>query len=165
MSKRELNLPGSLAKLILTGANFLILDEPTNHLDLPAREAIEAALQEFDGTLLIVTHDRYLLEKVTNRVVEFVREEPVAIKNKPSKDTKSESPKTKSQNKKIAKSNGNQSTDKLEAQILMAEMELKMIENEINSAVDGIKLKELAENHDNKIKEIDELYKRWGELA
>ena len=64
----------ALAKIILTGANFLILDEPTNHLDLPAREAIESALQEFDGTLLIVTHDRYLLEKVTNRVVEFTRE-------------------------------------------------------------------------------------------
>ncbi|MBR1397038.1 MAG: ABC-F family ATP-binding cassette domain-containing protein, partial [Selenomonadaceae bacterium] len=61
----------ALAKLILTGANFLILDEPTNHLDLPAREAIEAALMEFDGTLLIVTHDRYLLEKITSRVIEL----------------------------------------------------------------------------------------------
>lgn len=156
----------ALAKLILTGANFLILDEPTNHLDLPAREAIEAALQDFDGTLLIVTHDRYLLEKVTNRVVEFIREEPITVKSKLQNDIKAESStKTRPQNKRNAKSTGNQSTEKLEAQILMAEMELKMIENEINNAVDGTKLKELAENHDSKIKEIDELYKRWEELA
>ena len=155
----------ALAKLILTGANFLILDEPTNHLDLPAREAIEAALQDFDGTLLIVTHDRYLLEKVTNRIIEFKRDESTEINNKSSNNPKAETEKKKSSNKKPAKSNNNQSTDKLEAQILMAEMELKMIEHEINNAVDGDKLKELAENHDNKLKEIDELYKRWEELT
>ena len=63
----------ALTKLILTGANFLILDEPTNHLDLPAREAIETALQNFDGTILIVTHDRYLLDKVTTRTIELGR--------------------------------------------------------------------------------------------
>ena len=61
----------ALTKLILTGANFLILDEPTNHLDLPAREAIESALNEFDGTILIVTHDRYLLDKVATRTIEL----------------------------------------------------------------------------------------------
>ena len=155
----------ALAKIILTGANFLILDEPTNHLDLLAREAIEAALQDFDGTLLIVTHDRYLLDKVTSRVIEFNREEPTSVKSKPQDNSKAESRNSKSPNKRAVKSNGDQSTDKLEAQILMAEMELKMIEHEINSAVDGDKLKELAENHDNKIKEIDELYRRWEELA
>lgn len=50
-----------LAELIASGANFIILDEPTNHLDIPAREAIEAALQEYEGTLLIVSHDRYFV--------------------------------------------------------------------------------------------------------
>ena len=154
----------ALAKLILTGANFLILDEPTNHLDLPTREAIEAALQEFDGTLLIVTHDRYLLDKVTNRVVEYNRDEPIATKSKSQAQSKEEIPKTKS-SKKSNRVNNNQPIEKLEAQIKMAEMELKMIEHEINNAVDGEKLKELAENHDNKIKEIDELYERWEELA
>ena len=66
----------ALAKMILTGANFLILDEPTNHLDLPAREAIESALKIFDGTILIVTHDRYLLDNVTTRVIEMKNSEP-----------------------------------------------------------------------------------------
>ncbi len=60
-----------LAKLMVTQPNFLILDEPTNHLDIPSREAIEEALQDFEGTLLVVSHDRYFLEKIVDRVVEF----------------------------------------------------------------------------------------------
>jgi ATPase subunit of ABC transporter with duplicated ATPase domains len=54
----------SLALLMASGANWLVLDEPTNHLDLPAIEQLETALGAFDGTLLIVTHDRRLLESV-----------------------------------------------------------------------------------------------------
>ena len=51
--------------------NFLILDEPTNHLDLPAREALEKALRAFDGTLLIVSHDRYFIEAVADGIAEI----------------------------------------------------------------------------------------------
>ena len=54
----------SLAQLMASGANWLVLDEPTNHLDLPAIEQLESALGAFDGTLLLVTHDRRLLEAV-----------------------------------------------------------------------------------------------------
>ena len=61
----------SFLKLMLTGANFLILDEPTNHLDIPAKEAIENALMSFPGTFLVVSHDRYFLNQVTNRTREF----------------------------------------------------------------------------------------------
>jgi ATP-binding cassette subfamily F protein 3 len=52
-----------LARLVLGGANLLLLDEPTNHLDLPAREAFERALLGFEGGALIVTHDRYFIER------------------------------------------------------------------------------------------------------
>ncbi|HUW57827.1 MAG TPA: ABC-F family ATP-binding cassette domain-containing protein [Planctomycetota bacterium] len=62
-----------LARLMVLKPNFLILDEPTNHLDIPAREAVEDALADFEGTLLVVSHDRYFLDKVVTRVVE-VRE-------------------------------------------------------------------------------------------
>ena len=59
-----------LARLMVLNANFLILDEPTNHLDIPAREAVEEALSDFAGTILVVSHDRYLLDKIADRVVE-----------------------------------------------------------------------------------------------
>ena len=61
----------ALLKLMLTGANFLVLDEPTNHLDIPAKEAIEEAIMAFPGTFIVVSHDRYFLDKVTNFTCEL----------------------------------------------------------------------------------------------
>lgn len=58
-------------KLMLTGANFLVLDEPTNHLDIPAKEAVEEALMAFPGTFLVVSHDRYFLNRVANVTMEL----------------------------------------------------------------------------------------------
>jgi ATP-binding cassette subfamily F protein 3 len=58
-----------LARLMLTDANFLLLDEPTNNLDLASIEVLEAALQEFEGTILTVSHDRYFLDKIATRIV------------------------------------------------------------------------------------------------
>lgn len=57
-----------LLKLVLDGANCLLLDEPTNHLDIAAKEAVEAALETFDGTVLMVSHDRYLVNEVAERI-------------------------------------------------------------------------------------------------
>ncbi|MDD2586745.1 MAG: ABC-F family ATP-binding cassette domain-containing protein [Syntrophomonadaceae bacterium] len=59
----------SLLKLFLTGANFLILDEPTNHLDIKSREMVEEMLADFPGTVLVVSHDRYFIDRVASRVV------------------------------------------------------------------------------------------------
>jgi ATP-binding cassette subfamily F protein 3 len=58
-----------LALLVASGANFLLLDEPTNHLDLESREALEVALEAFPGTVLLVSHDRALLDVVPDRIV------------------------------------------------------------------------------------------------
>ncbi len=58
-----------LALVVASGANFLVLDEPTNHLDLESREALEAALEAFPGTLLLVSHDRALLDAVAERTL------------------------------------------------------------------------------------------------
>ena len=60
-----------LTKLFLQKANFLILDEPTNHLDIYSREALEEALEEYNGTLLFVSHDRYCINKVANRILDL----------------------------------------------------------------------------------------------
>jgi ATP-binding cassette subfamily F protein 3 len=59
-----------LARLMLDQPNFLILDEPTNHLDIPTREAVENALADFKGTLLVVSHDRYFLDRLVDHVAE-----------------------------------------------------------------------------------------------
>ncbi len=61
----------TLAKLILSPMNLLLLDEPTNHLDIMSREALESALDEFGGTTLIVSHDRYLVNKLATRIIEI----------------------------------------------------------------------------------------------
>lgn len=147
-----------LAKLILRGANFLILDEPTNHLDLPAREAIETALKNFNGTILIVTHDRYLLDEVASRVVEMGRWVDEKIDSK--KTAKISKPVKKTTNLPISQSANTKKVqvERIEAQIKMAEMELKMLEQEINSTADREKLAELATAHENKLQEIDDLY-------
>jgi len=59
----------ALLQMLLSPANLLLLDEPTNHLDLPARERVEAALEAYDGALVLVSHDRYLLSRVTSKIL------------------------------------------------------------------------------------------------
>lgn len=64
----------SLLKLMLSGANFLVMDEPTNHLDIASKEVFEDALLDFPGTLLLVSHDRYFLNKIPNRILELTEQ-------------------------------------------------------------------------------------------
>ena len=76
---------GERAKLALAvfeceGGNVLVLDEPTNHLDLPARESLEAALKEFDGTVLFVSHDRYFIRALAGKILELENGEAIEFK-------------------------------------------------------------------------------------
>ena len=64
----------ALLKLMLSGANFLILDEPTNHLDIKSREALESAFDEYDGTLLVVSHDRYFINRLATRIISLEKD-------------------------------------------------------------------------------------------
>jgi ATP-binding cassette subfamily F protein 3 len=59
-----------LLLLMRGGANFLVLDEPTNHLDIDAVEVLESAIEEFDGTVVFVSHDRYFLDRIADRILE-----------------------------------------------------------------------------------------------
>jgi len=60
-----------LATILAQPVNFLVLDEPTNHLDIASREVLLEALQDFEGTIMIVSHDRYFLKHLVNRVFEI----------------------------------------------------------------------------------------------
>ncbi|MCB8983587.1 MAG: ABC-F family ATP-binding cassette domain-containing protein, partial [Ardenticatenaceae bacterium] len=62
----------ALAILALTGANFLLLDEPTNHLDIPSQEVLQTVLEQFDGTIVLVSHDRYLVSRLATQIWELV---------------------------------------------------------------------------------------------
>lgn len=70
----------ALLKLMLSGANTLILDEPTNHLDIESKEVVEEALAEFEGTLIIVSHDRYMLTRLPDRILELTEDGIVEYK-------------------------------------------------------------------------------------
>ncbi len=61
----------ALALMLLSPCNLLVLDEPTNHLDIPAKQMLEEALRQYDGAVLIVSHDRYFISRVANRIVEI----------------------------------------------------------------------------------------------
>lgn len=124
-----------LIKLMLSGANFLILDEPTNHLDLASIEVVERALAETDNTVLVVSHDRYFLQKVVDRYVALVDgqllpfadyEAYVAWKKSRAemKDESSEKPKTQTQ---IYREN----TKEFQRQLRRKQRELADTESEI----------------------------------
>jgi ATP-binding cassette subfamily F protein 3 len=61
----------ALALLALNGANFLLLDEPTNHLDIPSQEVLQSVLEQFDGTIILVSHDRYLVDRLATQIWEI----------------------------------------------------------------------------------------------
>lgn len=146
-----------LAMLMYNKLNLLILDEPTNHLDIDSREALEGVLKEFQGTLFFVSHDRYFINNIANRVVEldngnlksydgsyeYYKEKTSELKNtgntrkiakESNKIEKAKIVKTKKdKDLKPAKSNKNEfKQEKLEKEIEELENKLKIIETEIN---------------------------------
>ena len=195
-------------KLMLTGANFLVLDEPTNHLDIPAKEAVEEALMAFPGTFLVVSHDRYFLDKVANctlelehgRLTEYgggysyyrmkkeeelqeqeeektaLREQKVAAEDR--KPISSEKDVSEERGKKeqpqrsafqgMSEAKKQELIQRAEAEIAMAEAELKGLEFEINQPelqADPAKSQAIAEVYAAKEKEIEERYAKWERLT
>jgi ATP-binding cassette subfamily F protein 3 len=173
-----------------SGANVLILDEPTNHLDLESREALEAALKTFPGSLLLVSHDRALLDAIGTRTVavedqtlhsyvggwpEYLRvrearaKAPVPAKPQangataPGRDrgTKRTPPARK------GKSNGN-GERRLEKEIEAAEAALKLIEDELADPAAWSTPEATARStgrHDQAKRVLAELYERWEAVA
>ena len=77
VTKKVVNLSGGekmrvkLAELLQKKINTLIFDEPTNHIDIPTKEVLEDALEDFDGTLIFISHDRYFINKFANKIIEL----------------------------------------------------------------------------------------------
>jgi ATP-binding cassette subfamily F protein 3 len=176
----------SLAILVQSGANVLILDEPTNHLDLESREALEAALQQFQGSLLLISHDRALLDAVGSRTIAVedgslrsyvggwpeylrVREERADAERaaKRSRPPAAAPPKPDPAPKGPSK-NARQQAKRLEAEIEAAEATLRRLEEELadpSAWNDPRSAEKSTRRHAEAKRALDELYARWETVA
>ena len=165
---------------------MLILDEPTNHLDLESREALEAALNEFTGSLLLVSHDRALLDAVGKRTVaiedatlhsyiggwpEYVRAREERARQedvKPAKAAKA-APKPRSRSARTPPQSTNaKEQQRLEREIEAAEASLKALEKELSDPTAWSTPQRSATataRHQQAKHAVDELYRRWERLA
>jgi ATP-binding cassette subfamily F protein 3 len=175
----------SLAILVHSGANVLILDEPTNHLDLESREALEAALQGFPGALLLISHDRALLDAVGTRTIavedrtlhsyvggwpEYVRvreeraeAERAAKRAKPPKAPKPPAPANPAPSK-----NQVRRAERLEAEIEAAEAALSALEQELADPAawnDPRSAAKSTARHEDAKRALQRLYAEWESVA
>lgn len=179
----------SLAKLMLSNANFLILDEPTNHLDITSKEILENALKNYSGTILYVSHDRYFINQTATRILDLhdggitsyignydyyieqqlvstsrTEEKTVVIKEetetkKDWKRSKEEQAKERKRQNDIKKTEAR--IEELEQLLSDLNDEMSLPENATNSA----KLNEIAEKQAVANEELEQLYELWEELS
>jgi ATP-binding cassette subfamily F protein 3 len=172
----------SLAILVHSGANVLILDEPTNHLDLESREALEAALQAFPGSLLLISHDRALLDAVGSRTVAVehqtlhsyvggwpeyvrVREERAEAERTAKRAKPAPPPKPKPEG---PSKNQRRRAGELEKAIEAAEAELRALEEELADPTawnDPRSAAKSTARHDQAKKTLEALYAEWEIVA
>jgi ATP-binding cassette subfamily F protein uup len=169
-----------IANLMLQHADVLLLDEPTNDLDIPTLEILEESLLEFKGALLLVTHDRHLLDRVSTVVIgldgrggaeifaEYAQWEDwqAARRTKPKSAGKAEKSGSESAKKKLSYKDARE-WEAMETRIMESEQRLKqkhaLLENpDVNA--DGQKLREAYQAMQEAQEEVDSLYARWAEL-
>jgi ATP-binding cassette subfamily F protein 3 len=175
----------SLAILVQSGANVLILDEPTNHLDLESREALEAALQQFPGSLLLISHDRALLDAVGTRTVAVeegtlrsyvggwpeyvrVREERLDAERQAKRAKPAAARKPAPAPPKGPSKNAKQQARRLEAEIEAAEATLRRLEEELadpGAWNDPRSAERSTRRHAEAKRELEALYARWETVA
>jgi ATP-binding cassette subfamily F protein 3 len=178
----------SLAILVQSGANVLILDEPTNHLDVESREALEDALAQFTGSLLLISHDRALLDAVGTRTVAFedgtlhtylggwaeyirVREERLAEEAAAKQTTAQSKPKPAAKRAAGATSDRGGSVKqqaKLEEQIEQAESALQTLEQELadpSAWATPERTSESTARHEAAKRAVEELYAQYERVA
>ena len=172
----------SLLQIMLTGANFLLLDEPTNHLDIRSKEALEGALEDFEGTIFIISHDRYLINKMADKILAFengtvnsynMNYDDYVNKIVPNIKVETEEPKAKKEPNDYQKQKKLQSDrrklegkiKRLEEAIENAENEISEIHEEINGAgSDFEKITALSKTLEEKEKEHETMLEEWETL-
>ena len=182
----------SLAKLMLSGANFLILDEPTNHLDITSKEILENALNNFSGTVLYVSHDRYFINRTATRILELTgnglnsytgnyddyisEKEKMAASSSDSgqsstvikADTESKQDWKKAKEEQAKERKRLNDLKKTETRIEELETLLNSLNEEMSlpeNATNSVKLNEIALKQAAANEELEELYIIWESLS
>jgi ATP-binding cassette subfamily F protein uup len=175
----------SLASLIAKGSNLLLFDEPTNNLDLPTIQALEAILLNFDGAALIVTHDRFFLDKVADEIIYFQNDSAFLFKGNYSlylenakanskiqaaaqNNASPQNEKPKNRTKKKAGNQERQEFAKIEKEIEMLEkaipeLEASLLKPEVHQNFE--KAKQIAISLKEKQTALEKASNRWNELA
>ncbi len=175
----------ALLKLVLAGSNFLLLDEPTNHLDTASREALEDTLLNYDGTMLIISHDRYFINKLATRILElnsdgvkeylgnydYYAEKQKEVSALLAEVKAEEKPKVndyKLRKEEQSKERKRQTAIR-KAEELIEELDLKIAETEAKLSSEEVisdyeKLVELTEILNNLQKQQEEAYEQWESL-
>ena len=174
----------SLLKIMLSKPNFLILDEPTNHLDISSREVLENALSDFDGTMLVVSHDRYFINKLANKTVYLTHDGAVNIdgnyddylafrENTAVNEEKAVEKKPVVNDYKLRKEKASNERKrktriaKLEVEIEETENNISVLESEISTpeiSADYEKLLEYTNNLNELRTKLENMYSEWEEL-
>ena len=174
----------SLLKIMLSKPNFLILDEPTNHLDITSREVLENALLDFDGTMLVVSHDRYFINKLANKTVLLTHDGAVNIdgnydayllyrENFAVAEVKATEKKPVVNDYKLRKEKASNERKrktriaKLEVEIEETENNIALLEEEISTpevSADYEKLLEYTNKLNDLRTSLEDMYSEWEEL-
>ena len=176
----------ALCIIVFERSNVLILDEPTNHLDYKAKEALDIALSQYEGTLIMVSHDRYLLNSVPTKIIEMKNDEIIIYNGnydyykehlKAENNEKKSNNETKNETQsKYSEDRKNKAQDrKRRAKLMNTEKEIESLQQQINDLKDLIeqpeissdyqKLSEILEEIKVKEDELEELEMLWLELA
>lgn len=173
----------SLLEIMLTGANFLLLDEPTNHLDIRSKEALENAIENFEGTVFIISHDRYLINKMADKILAFengtvncynmnyddyvnkiVANAMVEVTETKQKKEPNDYQKQKQLQSEKRKLEGK--IKRLEDAISACEAEIEELHDAINNAgSDFEKITELSKTLEEKEKSQEDMMQEWEELS
>lgn len=170
----------SLLMLMLSESNFLILDEPTNHLDIASREALENALQTYEGTMLVISHDRYFINKLANKIYKLSKDGSQEYNGnydfyianvQETQEAKADKPKNTSYKEKkeleAAIRKKQNRIKKIEEQIDENEAKIKELTNQsLSNALssDYVKLMEINDLIENLKAENEILLEEWEEL-